>query len=117
MDTAHQLPHPVLFLFFAVALLYSVLDLSRLWRPSGVVVITGLPLWLYPFFIMCPVKISSSPSVILAEVFRDFLVGYSLMPTYLKYSRKAFVFEDVDLILLTIVHLPYLATIHQDWFD
>ena len=56
VDTAHQLPHPVLFLFFAVALLYSVLDLSRLWRPSGVVVITGLPLWLYPFFIMCPVN-------------------------------------------------------------
>ena len=117
VDTSHQLLFPVLYVFFAVALLYSVLDLSRLWRPSGVVVITGLPLWLYPFFIMCPVKISSSPSVILAEVFRDFLVGYSLMPTYLKYSRKAFVLEDVDLILLTIVHLPYLATIHQDWFD
>ena len=64
-----------------------------------------------------PGELPSSPSVILAEVFRDFLVGYSLMPTYLKYSRKAFVLEDVDLILLTIVHLPYLATIHQDWFD
>ena len=65
---------------------------------------------------------SPSPSEILAEVslvshLRYFFIDDAVLPAYLKYSSKASVLEDLDLIFVAFVHLPCLATIHQDWFN
>ena len=62
----------------------------------------------------------SSLSHALTEVFhlsylQGFFVCNSFLPAYLKYPSKASALEDVDFILITFIHLPRFAAIHQDW--
>ena len=40
----------------------------------------------------------------------------SVLPVYLRYSSRKSVLEDIDLILVTLVHRSCLASIHLDWF-
>ena len=121
--TSLQFFHPAFSLSLSAVFLHVVFGLPRFRRPSvpsGVQVNAVLQSLFGFFLMMWPMNfhlLFRTPSLrfSISAIFRTSLFVVLSCQRIFKYPSKASASEDYDFILITFIHLPRLATIHQDW--
>ena len=110
--TSLQFFHPAFSLSLSAVLLHVVLGLPRFRRRSGFQVKAVLQSLFGSFLMMWPINFHLR---LHTSSLQDFFVCNSFLTVFLKYSSKTSASEDVDFVFIPFIHLPRLATIHQDW--
>ena len=115
---------PALFLSFSAVLLYVVLVLppARLRRPSDIHVIAVLQPSSYPFVIMRPMNfhlllLTSSLSFSILAISITCLLVILSCRCILSIRLRHLFWKTSMLFSSHFLHLPCLATMHQDWFN